>query len=128
MGSSFDQLTISGGNVTVVYNGTLALTFLNGYAPTSGTFQLASPDALASGNFTSITSNLANDTFTFNPASGILSVTAVPEPAAMAQIGLSCWRWLLVPVHAGGFGVAWAVPVEKPSHQCHPGKPADIRY
>ncbi len=87
-GTSFDQLTIGGGNVTLVYNGTLALNFLNGYAPTSGTFQIVSPDALASGNFTSITSNLANDSFAFNPTSGVLSITAVPEPATMAQIAI----------------------------------------
>jgi hypothetical protein len=79
----------------------LALTFLNGYMPAAGTmFQIVDNSATAtSGNFTSITSNLSGDSFSFAPSTGVLTVTAVPEPESWIPVGIC----LLALVGAGAF-------------------------
>jgi hypothetical protein len=103
-GTSYDSV-IFGSNVAMIYGGNLTLDFTSGYAPTSGTmFTLFAPDAdgtdTASGNFANITSNITGDMFSFNDLTGILTVSAVPEPSI---------KQLLVMMLLAGLGVKfWA--------------------
>lgn len=94
--SSHDVVHLGAFNIT--FNGTLYLNFLGAYAPEDGAtfalFQSASElnsasvafTGAKSGDFTSIASNLTGYGFAFDAASGLLTVTAVPEPSALAAL------------------------------------------
>jgi len=86
-GTSFDQIA---NGTSVTYGGALGLNFLGAFTPTlNETFALFNANASSSGNFSSITSNLDGYNFSFAPTTGVLTVTAVPEPASLALVGLS---------------------------------------
>jgi hypothetical protein len=85
------HLTLAtGSTITLAYAGQLALTFLNGYTPATGTtFQIVDSGATTSGNFSSITSNLPGDSFSFVPSTGVLTVNSVPEPESWIPVGIA---------------------------------------
>lgn len=94
---SFDSAAMGG--ITLTYGGSLALTFLDGYAPAHGdTFALFTGLGSVHGSFGTITSNITGFDFSFDAAAGVLSVSAVPEPAASAAllgagaVGLALFR------------------------------------
>jgi hypothetical protein len=96
-GTSNDTVTLAAGS-SLIYAGTLSLDFTGGYMPAAGTstYDLVLTGGTGSGNFSNITSNLTGDTYSFNSTTGILTVTAVPEPQT--------WALLL----AGfGFALVW---------------------
>lgn len=86
--TSFDTLNVS--QNVVLNGGTLNLDFLNGYVPTSGTsWQFLTAATGISGTFGHITSNLAGDSFLFNPNTGIVSLGgAPPVPEDSTAAGL----------------------------------------
>ncbi|SDU11819.1 PEP-CTERM protein-sorting domain-containing protein [Verrucomicrobium sp. GAS474] len=96
--SSTDVLNL--GTSAITYGGTLNLNFLAGYNPNQNdTFTLVTNAGTVTGTFDNITSNLTGDTFSYNAATGVLTVTAVavPEPS----------EWMLLLMGASLCGTAW---------------------
>lgn len=83
--SSFDHIAVDG---VLAYNGTLSITLLGGYLPEVGdTFDLFDAGAVASGSdFTAIAFSDPDYQGTFNTSTGVLTITAVPEPTAAALL------------------------------------------
>jgi fibronectin-binding autotransporter adhesin len=84
---SFDQITVGG---LLTYDGTLTITFLGGYIPAEGvTFALFEAGSVAPGSkFDNITFSDSGYTGSLDYTTGILTVTAVPEPTAAALLVL----------------------------------------
>ncbi len=83
--SSFDSVAM--GSRSVVLGGVLHLNFLDGYAPSEGsTYALFTTSGSISGGFTSITSNVGGFGYAFDNGTGLLSVTAIPEPSSWALL------------------------------------------
>lgn len=79
----YDQITVGG---LLTYDGTLSITFLGGYIPTEGaTFALFEAGSVAPGTqFDAIVFGDSGYAGTLDSTTGVLTVTAVPEPAATA--------------------------------------------
>ena len=98
-GTSFDSISL-GANVALTNAGSLVLDFTSGYTPTNGTTLdlFAMAGGTDTGSFSSITSNIAGDSFTLNDTTGMLTISAVPEPSSMAlllgtlAVGAFGWR------------------------------------
>ena len=85
----FDTITVASAPLT--YGGTLSLVFAGGYTPAvNSTYTLFTGASVASatGNFTSLSFNNAEYQGTFNPTSGVLTLTVVPEPQTWALLAL----------------------------------------
>jgi autotransporter-associated beta strand protein len=85
--ADFDRITVNGGLLT--YGGTLSLLF--GFTPAvNSTYQLFTGDAVATatGDFATLTFNDPAYQGSYNPDSGLLTLTAVPEPQTWALLGL----------------------------------------
>lgn len=79
--------TVDLGLSSIVYGGQLQLNF--GYTPIlNDQFTLFANIGSETGNFSNITSNLSGYDFLFNAATGIVTVTAVPEPSAFAMVAV----------------------------------------
>ncbi len=98
--SSFDVVDLGAFNIK--FGGTLELNFLGSYEPNANdSFQLFTQTAelnssgtsfvgTMAGSFTNITSNLTGYKFAFDATTGLLKVTAIPEPATvMVIVGLA---------------------------------------
>lgn len=88
-GSGYDQLIVNG---QVTLGGTLTVQLIDGFTPTAGeSFQLIDPPSLTGTfgtlDFASLANGLQWNTSQLD-ASGILSVTATPEPASLAVLAL----------------------------------------
>jgi autotransporter-associated beta strand protein/T5SS/PEP-CTERM-associated repeat protein len=83
----YDQITVGG---LLTYDGTLTITFLGGYIPTEGaTFALFEAGSVAPGTqFDTITFSDSGYTGTLDYTTGVLTVTAVPEPTVAALLVL----------------------------------------
>ncbi|SDU11801.1 PEP-CTERM protein-sorting domain-containing protein [Verrucomicrobium sp. GAS474] len=89
--ASFDLLDMNGSALNYG-DSVLRLNFLGGYRPgLNATFTLVTNNQDGSGTFSSITSNIG-ETFSFNAATGTVTVIAVPEPATLLELlaGLLC--------------------------------------
>jgi autotransporter-associated beta strand protein len=94
--SSFDTITIAGNSIA--YAGTLTLNFDSGYTPVvNQTYQLVTRTggATASGNFASLAFSNPDYAGSFDTNSGVLTLTAVPEPKtwALLSLGASFLLW-----------------------------------
>jgi autotransporter-associated beta strand protein len=94
--SSFDTITIVGNSIA--YAGTLTLNFDSGYTPVvNQTYQLVTRTggATASGNFASLAFSNPDYAGSFDTNSGVLTLTAVPEPKtwALLSLGASFLLW-----------------------------------
>lgn len=80
--ANFDQISVDG---LLTYDGTLEITLLGGYFPEIGdTFDLFDAGSVAGLQFDAITFNLGGYDGTFDAGTGVLSITTVPEPSALA--------------------------------------------
>jgi hypothetical protein len=85
-GAQFDAVEVAG---TLLYAGTLEIVLVNGFVPAIGsTFDLFDGFASQSGNFSSITFSSPDRAGTFNPATGVLTVSEVPEPGALGLVAI----------------------------------------
>jgi autotransporter-associated beta strand protein len=94
-GSAFDTINVGSGSLT--YAGTLSLVF--GYTPAvNATYQLFTGTSVAgaTGNFASLTFNNPEYQGTFNPTSGVLTLTAIPEPKTWALLALGALSLLWI--------------------------------
>ena len=85
--ADFDRITVNGGLLT--YGGTLSLLF--GFTPAvNSTYQLftGASVATAAGDFATLTFNDPAYQGSYNPDSGLLTLTAVPEPQTWVLLGL----------------------------------------
>lgn len=98
-GTGFDQLLVSD---TIAFGGTLQVTLINGFTPSAGnSFQLFSAGTYASAfdaqQFATLPGSLVWDASQLT-STGVLSVTAIPEPATFAiwsaalALGATLWR------------------------------------
>jgi autotransporter-associated beta strand protein len=88
--SSYDQLDI-GGSFTLGSGATLTLGGLDGAAISVGEYELALFNKAFTGNFSSITVNgldAADYSYTWSDNSMTLNLTIVPEPSALALLGI----------------------------------------
>ena len=86
--SSFDVLDMNGSSLNYS-DSILHLNFLAGYRPNqTDTFTLVTNNQDGSGTFAAITSNLG-DTFSYDAATGRVTVVAVPEPSTVAELLLA---------------------------------------
>lgn len=83
--ASFDEIGVGG---LLTYDGELRITLLGGYFPGVGdTFDLFDAAGVAGGSqFDDITFNVAGYEGTLDYGTGLLTITAVPEPSAAALI------------------------------------------
>jgi fibronectin-binding autotransporter adhesin len=82
---SHDFLSVDG---LLTYDGTLAITLLGGYFPGVGeTFDLFDADSVE--QFDAITFNVAGYAGTMNYATGVLTISAVPEPSTLVLAGVA---------------------------------------
>lgn len=95
--ASFDSVALGSRSATL--GGSLALNFLGGYTPTAGdTFALFTTSGSISSTFSQITSNVGGFDYSFNNATGLLTVSAIPEPstyailAGLGALGLTLYR------------------------------------
>jgi T5SS/PEP-CTERM-associated repeat protein/autotransporter-associated beta strand protein len=85
-GTQFDAVEVAG---TLLYAGTLEIVLINGFVPAIGaTFDLFDGFASQSGNFSNITFSSPNRAGTFNPETGVLTVSEVPEPSVLGLAAL----------------------------------------
>jgi len=86
--NTYDAIQVDG---LLTYDGTLAITLLGGYRPgVSETFNLFAPASVASGSqFDAITFDMAGYTGEMNYETGVLTITAVPEPSTLALAGIT---------------------------------------
>jgi subtilase-type serine protease len=81
--SSFDRIIVDG---IVLYDGTLSITLLGGYAPELGdTFDLFDGNSMPA-TFDNIVFNVAGYEGTFDNFTGVLTVVAVPEPSLVGLV------------------------------------------
>jgi autotransporter-associated beta strand protein/T5SS/PEP-CTERM-associated repeat protein len=78
--ASFDRIAVAG---LLTYDGTLSITLIGGYLPEVGdTFALFDADTVALGsNFDAIIFDNPDYLGSFDTATGVLTITAVPEPS-----------------------------------------------
>jgi hypothetical protein len=82
----YDAVNVTG---ALSYNGTLSITFGGGYTPlVTDTFTLFNKGSY-SGAFSTVTITNPSYAGTFNESTGILSLTAVPEPATWGLLAFS---------------------------------------
>lgn len=87
--SSFDTINVTGG--VLVYDGALSLVFAEGYTPAvNSTYQLftGSSVATASGNFMNLVFNNPEYLGNYSATTGVLTLTAIPEPGTLGLLGL----------------------------------------
>ncbi|MDB6152581.1 MAG: autotransporter outer rane beta-barrel protein [Chthoniobacteraceae bacterium] len=88
-GTQFDAVDVAG---VLAYAGTLRIDMLNGFVPSQGlTFDLFNGYSSYSGTFANIEFSSGNYAGAFDPVTGILSVTTIPEPGilGLAAIGMA---------------------------------------
>lgn len=79
--SSFDSVAM--GSRSVVLGGILHLNFMDGYVPGIGSsYALFTTSGSISGGFSAITSNVGGFSYALDNSSGLLTVSAIPEPSA----------------------------------------------
>jgi hypothetical protein len=89
--SSFDAVNLNG--LPVSYGGMLTANFTG--SPAIGDSYDIFNNGIGSSNFSSIVTNLpASETASFDPATGVLSISAVPEPTAFALLGVAAFGLL----------------------------------
>lgn len=84
--SSFDHVNVAG---ALTYGGTLEVNVASGYVPTSGSTYDLFDSTSTSGAFSSILVDNSSLTASFNPATGVLTLSSVPEPTSigLAMLG-----------------------------------------
>ena len=88
--SSFDQIVVDG---LLNYDGTLQITFLNGFDPTGQSFQLFNAASVAFGSqFAQVTTLYPGS---FDTATGAITFIGVPEPGTLTLAGLGVLLTLL---------------------------------
>lgn len=86
-GSGFDQIALSGTGLSLTYGGALVIDV--SLATQTGSYQLFTGFATQTGTFSSITFSQAEAAGTFDYSTGVLTLTAVPEPGTVALVGFS---------------------------------------
>ncbi len=86
-GSGFDQIALSGTGLSLTYGGALVIDV--SLATQVGSYQLFTGFASQTGTFSSITFSQAEAAGTFDYSTGVLTLTAVPEPGTVALVGFS---------------------------------------
>lgn len=86
-GSGFDQIALSGTGLSLTYGGALVIDV--SLAAQTGSYQLFTGFATQTGTFSSITFSQAEAAGTFDYSTGVLTLTAVPEPGTVALVGFS---------------------------------------
>lgn len=87
-GTQFDAVDVAG---TLIYGGTLEISFMDGFTPEDGTsFDLFDGYSDFEGTFASITFSSGGFEGAFNPETGTLTVSTVPEPTVfgLAALGI----------------------------------------
>lgn len=86
-GSGFDQIALSGTGLSLTYGGALVVDV--SLATQVGSYQLFTGFTTQTGTFSSITFSQAEAAGTFDYSTGVLTLTAVPEPGTVALAGFS---------------------------------------
>ncbi|GAT32578.1 PEP-CTERM protein-sorting domain-containing protein [Terrimicrobium sacchariphilum] len=86
-GSGFDQISLSGTGLSLTYGGALVIDV--SLATQVGSYQLFTGFSTQTGTFSSITFSQAEAAGTFDYSTGVLTLTAVPEPGTVALVGFS---------------------------------------
>lgn len=86
-GSGFDQIALSGTGLSLTYGGALVIDV--SLATQTGSYQLFTGFATQTGTFSGITFSQAEAAGTFDYSTGVLTLTAVPEPGTVALVGFS---------------------------------------
>lgn len=86
-GSGFDQIALSGTGLSLTYGGALVIDV--SLATQVGSYQLFTGFSSQTGTFSSITFSQAEAAGTFDYSTGVLTLTAVPEPGTVALLGFS---------------------------------------
>jgi autotransporter-associated beta strand protein len=116
--SAFDTINVSSASLS--YAGTLSLVF--GYTPAvNATYQLftGASVASASGNFLALNFNNPEYQGSYDPSSGVLTVTAIPEPQTWALLALGALTLLGInrkkfPLRFPNHAASQAVPNPNP--------------
>lgn len=86
-GSGFDQIALSGTGLSMTYGGALVISV--NLSTELGAYQLFTGFGSQSGTFSSITFSQAQAAGTFDYSTGVLTLTAVPEPSTMGLAAVS---------------------------------------